>query len=40
VYFFSDGSNFFSGLFNLNELRFRITVKLATLLDVFDQSRC
>ena len=40
VYLFSDGSNFFSGLFNLNELRFCITVKLATLLDVFDQSRC
>ena len=39
VYLFSDGSNFFSGLFNLDELRFRITVKLASLLYVFDQSR-
>ncbi len=39
VYLFSDGSNFFGGLFNLNELRFRITVKLASLLYVFNQSR-
>ena len=37
VYLFSDGSNFFSGLFNLDELRFRITVKLASLLDVSNQ---
>ena len=39
VHFFTNGGNFFSGLFNLDELRFCITVKLTALLDVFDQSR-
>ena len=39
VYFFSDGRNFVISFFNFNKLSFRITVKLATLLDVFDQSR-
>lgn len=39
VYLFSDGSNFVISFFNFNKLSFRITVKLATLLDVFDQSR-
>lgn len=39
VYLFPDGSNFVISFFNFNKLSFRITVKLATLLDVFDQSR-
>lgn len=39
VYLFPDGRNFVISFFNFNKLNFCITVKLAALLDVFDQSR-
>jgi len=37
---FTNSNGFINSVFNLDELSFCITVKLATLLDVFDQSRC
>jgi hypothetical protein len=38
MHLFADSNNFFASLFDFNKLGFAITVKLASLLDVFTQS--